>query len=58
MTTTTIKTNLTNATVESAIEKSSGVLESILNTLDILGKAWEESRMEYKKHAVLGGGWE
>jgi hypothetical protein len=58
MTTTTIKTNLTNATVESAIEKSSGVLESILSTLDILGKAWEESRVEYKKHAVLGGGWE
>ena len=58
MTTTTIKTNLTNATVESAIEKSSGVLESILSTLDILGKAWEESRTEYKKHAVLGGGWE
>jgi hypothetical protein len=58
MTTTTVKTNLTNASVESAIEKSNGVLNSILNTLDILGKAWEESRAEYKKHAVLGGGWE
>jgi hypothetical protein len=26
--------------------------------LRIIGEAWEESRAEYKKHAILGGGWE
>jgi hypothetical protein len=27
-------------------------------TLRIISAAWEVSRMEYKKHAILGGGWE
>jgi hypothetical protein len=26
--------------------------------LRIIGEAWKESRVEYKKHAILGGGWE
>jgi hypothetical protein len=26
--------------------------------LRIIASAWEESRAEYKKHAILGGGWE
>lgn len=43
---------------QEAIATGTGLLSSILTTMRIIGLAWEESRTEYKKHAILGGGWE
>ena len=58
MTTTTIKPTLAGGSIGATAGSNSGILAAILKTLHLLGKAWEESRVEYKKHAILGGGWE
>lgn len=58
MTTTAMKPTLTGTSISLATGSNSGILAIILKTLRIIGKAWEESRVEYKKHAILGGGWE
>jgi len=34
------------------------LLNHLIAILRIIGTAWKESRVEYKKHAILGGGWE
>ena len=34
------------------------LLNRLIAILRIIGTAWKESRVEYKKHAILGGGWE
>ena len=36
----------------------SHAFNSFRKTLRIISAAWKESRVEYKKHAILGGGWE
>ena len=58
MTTTTIKPTLAGGSIGITTGSNSGILAAILKTLHMLGKAWEESRVEYKKRAILGGGWE
>lgn len=58
MTTTTIKPTLAGGPIGITTGSNSGILAAILKTLRMLGKAWEESRVEYKKRAILGGGWE
>lgn len=58
MTTTTIKPALAGSSIGATAGSNSGILAAILKTLRLLGKAWEESRVEYKKRAILGGGWE
>ncbi len=58
MTTTTIKPTLAGGSIRASAGSNSGILAAILKTLRMLGKAWEESRVEYKKRAILGGGWE
>lgn len=47
-----------SVSAQEAIAAGTGILSSILNTFRIISSAWEESRAEYKKHAILGGGWE
>jgi hypothetical protein len=56
--TTTIKPSLAGSTFGVTTGSNSGILAEILKTLRMIGKAWEESRVEYKKRAILGGGWE
>lgn len=58
MTATTIKPTFAGGSIGVSTGSSSGILATILKTLQMLGKAWEESRVEYKKRAILGGGWE
>ncbi len=58
MTTTTIKPILASASIGAAAGSNFATLAAILKTLRMIGKAWEESRVEYKKRAILGGGWE
>lgn len=58
MTTSTIKPTLAGGSIAVTAGSNSGILAAILKTLRMLGKAWEESRVEYKKRAILGGGWE
>ncbi len=58
MTTTTIKPTLATGSIGATAGSNSGILATILKTLRMIGKAWEESRVEYKKRAILGGGWE
>ena len=45
-------------TVHDAYLTAKGLLNRLIAILLIIGEAWEESRVEYKKHAILGGGWE
>ena len=56
--TSTMSTTLSNISSKDILETSLRALNRIKNTLRIISKAWEESRVEYKKHAILGGGWE
>jgi hypothetical protein len=58
MTTSTIKPTLAGGSIAVSAGSNSGILAAILKTLRMVGKAWEESRVEYKKRAILGGGWE
>ena len=58
MTSNTLKPTLAGSSIELAAGSSTGTLAAILKTLRMIGSAWEESRVEYKKHAILGGGWE
>ncbi len=58
MTTTTIKPTMATSSLGASAGSNFGILAEILKTLRMIGKAWEESRVEYKKHAILGGGWE
>jgi hypothetical protein len=58
MTSNTLKPTLAGSSIGFAAGSSTGTLAAILKTLRMIGKAWEESRVEYKKHAILGGGWE
>ncbi len=58
MTANTIKPTIASGSIGLATGSNSGILATILKTLRMIGKAWEESRVEYKKRAILGGGWE
>lgn len=58
MTSNTIKPTIAGSSIGLTSGSSSGTLAAILKTLRMIGSAWEESRVEYKKHAILGGGWE
>jgi hypothetical protein len=58
MTSTIIKTTISGISASQVLEHSSYVLNSVFKTLRMIGDVWEESRAEYKKHAILGGGWE
>ena len=58
MTSTIIKTTISGISASQVLEHSSYILNSVFKTLRMIGDAWEESRAEYKKHAILGGGWE
>ena len=58
MTSNTLKPTLAGSSIGLAAGPSTGTLAAILKTLRMIGSAWEESRVEYKKHAILGGGWE
>ena len=58
MTSNTLKPTLAGSSIRLAAGSSAGTLAAILKTLRMIGSAWEESRVEYKKHAILGGGWE
>ncbi len=55
---TSLKTLSSSVSTQDIISTGSRVLASILSALRIISSAWEESRAEYKKHAILGGGWE
>lgn len=58
MTTNTLKPTLAGSSIGLAAGSSTRTLAAILKTLRMIGSAWEESRVEYKKRAILGGGWE
>lgn len=53
-----IKPAINTPTVHDAYVTAKGLLNRLIAILRIIGEAWEESRVEYKKHAILGGGWE
>ncbi len=57
MTSNTLKPTLAGNSIELAAGSSAGTLAAILKTLRMIGSAWEESRVEYKNRAILGGGW-
>ena len=52
------KLAINTPTVHDAYVIAKGLLNRLIAILRIIGEAWEESRVEYKKHAILGGGWE
>ncbi len=58
MTSNTLKPTLAGSSIRLAAGSSAGTLAAILKTLRMIGSAWEESRVEYKKRAISGGGWE
>jgi len=58
MTSNTLKPTLAGSSIGLAAGSRTGTLAAILKTLRMIGSAWEESRVEYKKRAILGGGWE
>lgn len=58
MTSNTIKPTIAGSSIGLTSGSGSGILAAILKTLRMIGSAWEEARVEYKKHAILGGGWE
>ena len=58
MTSNTLKPTLAGSSIGLAAGPSAGTLAAILKTLRMIGSAWEESRVDDKKHAILGGGWE
>lgn len=58
MTSNTLKPTLAGSSIGHIAGSSPDTMAAILKTLRMIGKAWEESRVEYKKHAILGGGWE
>ena len=53
-----IKPAINTPTVHDAYVTAKGLLNRLIAILRIIGEAWKESRAEYKKHAILGGGWE
>ena len=53
-----IKPAINTPTVHDAYVTAKGLLNRLIAILRIIGTAWKESRVEYKKHAILGGGWE
>ena len=53
-----INTSVVSQTVNTTISAGSKAINTVIATLRIIASAWEESRAEYKKHAILGGGWE
>ena len=53
-----IKPAINTPTVHDAYVTANGLLNRLIAILRIIGEEWKESRVEYKKHAILGGGWE
>jgi hypothetical protein len=53
-----IKPAINTPTVHDAYTTAKGLLNRLIAILRIIGTAWKESRVEYKKHAILGGGLE
>jgi len=53
-----IKPAINTPTVHDAYTTAKWLLNRLIAILRIIGTALKESRMEYKKHAILGGGWE
>jgi len=53
-----IKPAINTPTVHDAYVTANGLLNRLIAILRIIGEACKESRVEYKKHAILGGGWE
>ena len=53
-----IKPAINTPTVHDAYVTANGLLNRLIAILRIIGEVWKESRVEYKKHAILGGGWE
>lgn len=58
MTSLTIKSSIPGSAIGRVSTKNGSILDGFQKVLRILGTAWEESRVEYKKRAILGGGWE
>ena len=53
-----IKPAIHTPTVQDAYATAKRLLNRLIAILRIISTAWKESRVEYKKHAILGGGWE
>jgi hypothetical protein len=53
-----IKPAINTPTVHDAYATAKRLLNRLIAILRIIDTAWKESRVEYKKHAILGGGWE
>jgi hypothetical protein len=53
-----IKPAINTPTDHDSYATAKRLLNRLIAILRIIGEAWEESRVEYKKHAILGGGWE
>ena len=53
-----IKPAINTPTIHDAYVTAKRLLNRLIAILRIICTAWKESRVEYKKHAILGGGWE
>ena len=53
-----IKPAINTPTDHDSYATAKRLLNRLIAILRIIGTAWKESRVEYKKHAILGGGWE